>query len=315
MNQGDASVRHFIILVTIMVLTGCAGMDQRPSTPQAAYTAPRFDGLNELAADRFPDRDDIREPHRYDRSIGMTRIKGLRYFYYEPNNQRAVVGFSFRNAGSPKINPVGLKRKGAHREYAFQFADRARENIHLAVYDDVKISGRFSHDNMFRELHFFPRKQLPSLKIDHQQGLLRVTLPTGEEALFDQDTMELAGGALIESPIDFNKSRHYRRNPEVRYRGKFLAITVAQRGEAPRRSKVWGQTKFAEVYYPAKYKKSCRISPKHLWDQRPKPGDNDPKLIMLHRSDSEIFALVERHCGWNLAELRREAPKLAEARY
>ena len=76
------------------------------------------------------------------------------------------------------------------------FADRARENIHLAVNDDVKISGRFSHDNMFRELHFFPRRQLPSLEIDHANGLLKVTLPTGEPVLFDEHSMELVGGAL-----------------------------------------------------------------------------------------------------------------------
>ena len=99
----------------------------------------------------------------------------------------------------------------------------------------------------------------------------------------------------------------------MRYQGKYLVITVAQRGEAPRRAKVWGQTKFAEIHYPAKYSKRCRISPKHFWDQRPKRGDTDPKLTMLHQSDNEVFAMVERHCGWNLAELKRIAPKLAEA--
>ena len=312
-------MRHFIILLIILLFAGCATVDKtpQPEPPTVSKPAPpppaRFDGIAQLAEEAIPDRNAIRERHRYDRSIGMTNIKGLRYFFYEPDDERSVVGFSFRNDGSPKINPAGLKRKGAHREYAFQFADRARENIHLAVYDDVKLSGRFSHDNMFRELHFFPRKQLPSIKVDHGKGLLRVTLPTGEEALFDQDTMELVGGALMESPIDFNRSRHHRRNPQVRYQGKYLVITVAQRGEAPRRAKVWGQTKFAEIHYPAKYSKSCRISPKHFWDQRPKRGDTDPKLTMLHQSDNEVFAMVERHCGWNLAELKRIAPKLAEA--
>ena len=310
-------MRYLIILLIILMFAGCASVDKtpQPEPPTVSKPAPppaRFDGLAQLAEQALPERNAIREKHRYDRSISMTRIKGLRYFFYEPARERSVVGFSFQNTGSPKINPVGTKRKGARREYAFLFADRARENIHLAVNDDVKLSGRFSHDNMFRELHFFPRKQLPALQIDHSEGVLNVTLPTGEIAKFDQDNMELVGGALIESPIDFNRSRHHRRNPQVRYQGKYLAISIAQRGEAPRRAKVWGQTKHAEVHYPSKYAKSCRISPKHFWDQRPKPGDNDPKLTMLHRSDNEVFAMVERHCGWNLAELKRSTPRLAE---
>ncbi|MCP5429964.1 MAG: hypothetical protein H6962_07020 [Chromatiaceae bacterium] len=172
------------------------------------------------------------------------------------------------------------------------FADRARENIHLAVNDDVKISGRFSHDNMFRELHFFPRRQLPSLEIDHANGLLKVTLPTGEPVLFDQHSMELVGGALKEAPIDFNSSRYARHNPEVRYQGDYIAITVAQRGEAPRRASVWGQTKQAEVYYPAKYKKSVQdVAQVHLGSEaqtgRQRP---DPEHAAQDR-----YGIVHRH--------------------
>ena len=113
--------------------------------------------------------------------------------------------------------------------------------------------------------------------------------------------------------IDFNRSRHLRRNPQVRYQGDFLAITVAQRGEAPRRAKVWGQSKSAEVHYPAKYSKTCKLSPRHIWDQRPKPGDNDPKLTMLHKSDAELFAVIERRCGWDLSQLKGTSSRLAEA--
>lgn len=308
-------LRKLALLACLTTLAACAPVQQKP-TPQpgpVAKPAPRFDGLGMLGDTSPPERDAIRERHRYDRSIKPTEIDGVRYYFYEPNHQRSVVGFAFLNTGSPNINPVGLKKRGARREYAFMFADRARENIFLGVNDDVKLSGRFSHDNMFRELHFFPRRQLPELDIDHANGLLRVTLPTGEPVMFDQETMELVGGALEERPIDFNRSRHQRRNPEVRYRGDYLAITVAQRGEAPRRAKVWGQNKFAEVHYPAKYSKPCRLSPKHIWDQRPKPGDNDPKLHMLHKSDAQLFAMVERRCGWDLSALKKDAPVLVKA--
>lgn len=113
--------------------------------------------------------------------------------------------------------------------------------------------------------------------------------------------------------MDFNRSRYQRRNPRVQYQGDYLAITVAQRGEAPRRATVWGQTKYAEVHYPSHYKKPCRLSPKHIWDQRPKPGDNDPTLHMLHRDDAALFAIVERRCGWNLASLKEDAQHIADA--
>lgn len=309
-------MRKLAALCCLAALAACAPVQQKPTAPQATpkpAPAPRFDGLAMLAEPTAPDRVAIRERHRYDRSIKATRIDGLRYFFYEPDRQRSVVGFAFQNTGSPTVNQPGLRKTGARREYAFMFADRARENIHLAVNDDVKLSGRFSHDNMFRELHFFPRRQLPSLEIDHSEGTLRVTLPTGEPVLFDQETMELVGGVLDERPIDFNRSRHQRRNPQVRYRGDYLAITVAQRGEAPRRARVWGQTKYAEAHYPAKYAKPCRLSPKHIWDQRPKPGDNDPTLNMLHHADIQLFTIVERRCGWDLSALKRASPILVEA--
>ncbi len=309
-------MRSVIILGFTILLSACVPM-QKADTPEPVTRAKppqRFDGLAMLASVSAPERDAIRDSHRFDRAIRATDIDGLRYYFYRPGERRSVVGFSFLNDGSPKVNPVGLKKKGARREYAFMFADRARENIHLTVNDDVKLSGRFSHDNMFREMHFFPRKQLPTLQVLAGQGLLKVTLPTGEPVIFDQGTMEVVDGALKEGPIDFNRSRHLRRNPEVRYTGDYIAITVAQRGEAPRRAKVWGQTKFAEVHYPARYpKRRCKLSPKFIWDQRPKAGDSDPTLRMLHKTDDELFSVIETQCGWNLAELKSASPRVANA--
>jgi hypothetical protein len=299
-------MRRWIIACLALSTAACL---QRPAPPVAQEPRPApFDGLMMLARQSLPERNIVREDFRYDRSIRSTGLEGLRYYFYAPGQRRSVIGFAFENDGSPTINPVGLKREGAkrpRREYAFLFADRARENIHLAINDDVKVSGRFSHDNMFREMHFFPRRQLPALRVEPERGLLRVTLPTGEPVEFDRDTMEITGGVLAEKPIDLNPNRHARRNPDVRYTGQYLAISIAQRGEAPRRARVWGQTKYAEVHYPAKYPKACRISPKHIWDQRPEPGDKDPKLTMLHATDDALFDVIEKQCRWDLAPLRQ----------
>lgn len=316
-RQGrDVTLRRLGLICCLLTLAACAPVQQKPERPpqvERSSTNPQLDELAMLALQSAPEREAIRERHRFDRSFKSTGVDGLRYYFYEPDRRRAVVGFAFQNTGSPTINPIGLQRPGARREYAFFFADRARENIYLEISDDVKLSGRFSHDNMFREIHFFPRRQLPALAVDQVTGLLTVTLPTGEAVLIDSDSMELKGGVLQEGPIDFNPSRHLRRNPEVRYRGNYLAITVAQRGEAPRRANVWGQSKVAEVHYPANYSKPCQLSPGYIWDQQPKKGDSDPTLRMQHKSDAELFATIERQCGWDLSALRAVSPILANS--
>jgi hypothetical protein len=311
-------VRLTIILIALAAVTACTQPTREPppAPVQEARPQPRAqpDSFTLLARHAEPERDAIREAFRYDRRLAMTEIDGLRYYFYDEGGRRDMVGFAFINAGSPTVNPVGLKKSGPRREYAFFFADRARENIHLAINDDVRVSGRYSHDNMFREWHFFPRRQLPALAVDDET--LDVTLPTGERVRFDRRTKEIRDGVLDESPIDFNPSRHQRVNPRVAYRGDYLAITVAQRGEAPRRASVWGRRKFAEAHYPSRYAKPCRLSPARLWDQRPKPGDSDPRLVSLHRTDEGVLREVERACGWNLDALRspsRPTPMMVQS--
>ena len=321
--MGTTMKNKFALLACVLLLAACSTTQKKPAPEPAKAPveaprvqikrAPRLDDLAMLKLGALPERDGIREPFRFDRIIKVTKVNGLRYYFYRPDKKNSVVGFSVLNSGSPKINPVGLKRKGPQRQYIFLFADRARENIHLKINDDVKISGAFSQDNMFRELHFFPRKQLPALEVDQAKNQIKVTLPTGEPVLFDKNTMEVVGGALIEKPIDFNRSRHQRRNPQVRYKGDFLVVTVAQRGESPRRARIWGQNKLAEIQYPSKYKKSCKISPKYIWDQRPKKGDKDPRLTMLHKTDNELFTMIERRCGWNLKALKESSQVLVKA--
>lgn len=302
--------RKLILLFGLGLISACAPLPERETGPDdgpaSSAGAPKsrvsyWDTLRDPIA---PEREDIREKYRYFRNRQFTDISAFHYFHYAPQGQRLPVGFSMVNQGSEHINPQGLKKTGAIRKYSFFFPDRARENIHIEINDDVHLSGRFSYDNMFRELHFFPRRQLPTVDLVDAGSKLKVTLPTGEPLVFDAQSKEILDGVLDEEPIDFNRNRHTRADPKVHYHGHYLMISVAQRGEAPRRAEVWGRTKYAEIYYPAKYKKTCRISPRHIWDQKPKPGDNDPTLVMLHHSDASLYGLVERQCGWDLSELR-----------
>ena len=275
---------------------------EKPREPVAQVPEPKSDVMAQLGSNGAPERDLVRDAYRFDRTISMGRVPGVRLYTYEPGGAEKVVGFALVDRGSKRINPRGLKGSGARREFLFQFPDRAREEEALMVSDDVRLSKRYSHDNMFRELHFFPRRQLPSLRRNGKR--FEVRLPTGEPVFFDADSAELVGGVLEERPIDFNRNRHARRNPRIEYHGKGLLITVAQRGEAPRRAKVWGRVKRAEVRYPARYSKPCYVSPALLWDQRPKKGDRDPRLTWRLKHDEEVFNLVEKRCHWDLSRLK-----------
>lgn len=299
--------RLSLVVITLAILSACTAPPVRQEQKEARVSVtpvpkPGNDVIRQLAEDAVPERNQVRQAFRYDRAITMGRVPGVRLYTYEPNGSEKLVGFALTDRGSKRINPRGLKGKGAKREFLFQFPDRAREETALLVSDDVRLSKRYSYDNMFRELHFFPRKQLPSLRRNGKR--FEVHLPTGEEVVFDAETAEVVGGVLIEKPIDFNRNRHARKNPSIDYRGKGLMITVAQRGEAPRRAKVWGQKKRAEVRYPAHYPKACYLSPALLWDQRPKKGDRDPRLTWRLKGDNAVFELVERKCGWDLSSLR-----------
>jgi hypothetical protein len=300
------------LTIVLLILGGCASppVTQKEEKRPVAKVRPTVPGvIRQLSEDAPPERNRVRNPYRYDRTITMGRIPGVRLYTYEPDGREEVVGFALTDRGSERINKRGLAGKGAKREFLFQFPDRAREEIGLLVSDDVALSRRYSHDNMFRELYFFPRRQLPSL--ERKANRFKVRLPTGEPVEFDARTAEVVGGVLQEQPIDFNRNRHARHNPRIGYSGKGLMITVAQRGEAPRRAKVWGTTKRAEVRFPARYAKACYISPALLWDQRPKKGDTDPRLTWRMKSDDAVFKLVEKRCGWDLQALRGDSSKQA----
>ena len=301
-----------IVFILTSLLTACVSTPEPTPRPSSSSNTDRVISKSKknsvwylLGARANPAREKIRDRYRYKRTLQYTKISDFSYFHYAPEDRDEPVGFVLVNRGSKRVNPRGLTTAGALRKYAFFYPDRAREDIHLEINDDVRLSRRFSHDNMFRELHFLPRRQLPSVVPIESGRKLKVTLSTGEPVIFDVNSKEIVDGVLMEDPIDFNPSRHRRANPKIRYRGRFLVITVAQRGEAARRDKVWGQTKFAEVHYPAKYTSACRLSPRHIWDQRPAPGDVDPTLRMLHHSDVSLLALIERQCGWNLSEIRK----------
>lgn len=275
------------------------------TAPAWAAAPIQFDTWPALAHLSQPERPETRAAHRFVRSYSGTELNGVRYMSYKPGSSKKVLGFQLTDTGSRRINPAGLRKPGPTREYLFSFPDRARQEIHLLITDNVAISGRYSHDNMFREMEFFPRIYLPTFQRSADGKQITVLLPTGEEVHFSASERVITGGVLSDQPIDMNRSRHQRHHPRVQYRGDFLAITSAQRGDSPRNARVWGQQRYAEIVYPKKYRKPCRVPRGRIWDQRPLPGDRDPRLDMLFKTDKQLFDFVEQACGWDLSELRK----------
>jgi len=295
-------------LTMVSILGGCATNDiKEPPSPTASPQSSdqSEDIYTKLASSAAPERSAVRDEYRYVLKRGNTDVPGVSYFFYQPSGEKEITGFSLRNSGSARVNQPGLGGKGSDRTYEFYFPDRAQQEIYLSIIDNVALSGRFSHDLMLREWHFFPRRLLPALSKSGDGSRLTVMLATGETVVFDTESLELVGGVLSESPIDFDPNRHTRKHPRVTYQGDFLAITSSLRGESPRRSNMWGTEVSAEVYYPTKYSKPCRLSPKYLWDQSLEPGGSEPTLQMLHATDESLYSVIEARCNWDLSALRR----------
>ncbi len=134
---------------------------EKPREPVAQVPEPKSDVMAQLGSNGAPERDLVRDAYRFDRTISMGRVPGVRLYTYEPGGAEKVVGFALVDRGSKRINPRGLKGSGARREFLFQFPDRARKEEGLMVLDDVRLSKRYSHDNMFRELHSFGAGSCP----------------------------------------------------------------------------------------------------------------------------------------------------------
>lgn len=268
-----------------------------------------------------PDRTAPRQKHFPGRRVGRyTGLAGFEVLTYRPDRRQGpkVVAFKLINDGSPRINPTGVGHRRAGRprngnptrSFLFNFPDRARQDMHLLVTDDVARSGRYSHDNMFRELAFFPRVMLPSIKATADGNRYLVTLPTGEPVVFDRRSREIVAGVLREDkPMDRNPNRHLRDYPAVSYRGQYLVISSEQRGDSTRNARVWKQRRNAVIRYPAGGYKPCRVGREELWDQHPFPGDRDPRLTMRFSDDEALYRFIESRCGgWDLSKLRRNRP-------
>lgn len=224
-----------------------------------------------------------------------------------------VVSFKLENSGINNIIPRGCaadvddsNKCQSSREFEFEFIEQARQNMAMIVTD-------YPSDTLSKMMHgwflFFPRKVIPYVYWSEDKTEIHVVLPTNEEVVFDAQTKEIIGGVLEEGAIDLSPSRHSRKFPLVRYKGKGVVLRINARGQDARLGN-WNKTKIsgdfgntgAEGVMIYKYNEDtgqaelCRAKKSEFWPQE----DINP-IPFKYFSDKDFAAYVKSHCSFELS--------------
>jgi hypothetical protein len=247
----------------------------------------------QLTLTALPTRDTLLQPEK----VTPLTVKSQREVNLIYDNTAKIIGFSFANIGSPKTNPHGSRRAASvpRREFTFKFRQRARQGIHMEVYEFAIPDGRDSQTAMYSSLYFFPRRVLPSFDFEDGGKHLKVVLPTGEPVIFDGTTKEIVAGVLREdSPIDRNRNRRARQFADLSYRGQGVVMRIDQRGEVPESEYLWGRQvpKYAVIQNGDR---TCKVRANKLWYQGNGKGSN----YFLYPTDEDFRRkILIGECGW-----------------
>jgi len=223
-------------------------------------------------------------------------------------------GFKLTNEGDNAIVMKGCapdndepNRCQATRDFDFDFKDQANQNMQLQITD---IPTDFTSHMMLSNFYFFPRKVLPHFRYSEDKSTIIVTIPTGEEVIFDAITKEIIGGVFEEGPIDFNSSRHARKFANIRYKGFGVVLRVNARGQSPELGQFnrrtisgdYGNNGGAKVLiykYNAESDSitTCNRDKKHMWPQI----DQNP-IPFNFATDASFDAYIQKYCGFGFLE-------------
>ena len=273
-----------------------------PTSPPAAPPPvnPSIQRIFPESALAAPDKDSASRRIVYDTSLS-TRVPGsknLAGWQYRRDRQGKIVGFEFSNTGGNPVLPPrrdALKNQFFTRDFQFRFDERARQDIYLLISDWVP-----SRDRQFRLselmnslIHFFPRVMLPAIVNVGDRDI--VTLPTGEEVIFDAETHEIRGGVLVEAPVDLNPDRGARRFAGIEYKGKGVIVRANSRGTDPRigtTAIISNGAPRAECAPGADCAK-CQVPAREIWEQ-------SGAVRFKFFSDKDFDRFLLSRCGFGL---------------
>lgn len=234
----------------------------------------------------------------------MKEIRPLQSLCYQDISEAdgKVVGFSFSNDTENAINPRTADH-GSTRDYRFVMEGRSKQNLHLEITENSGLTSRMSHDFLETTIVFVPRRVVPYIKNDEQNGVCvrKVALPTNELVIFDALTKEIIGGVLEESPMDMTESRHTREFAGLEYTGNGIMIRADRRAGTPGHEynvsyNVNERIKEATL---TRKGKTCHVPKKLIWENT---EDANKNAYFMYETDQEFLdKVVNPICGWNLS--------------
>lgn len=214
------------------------------------------------------------------------------------NTNHSSEGISFENVGPNKI-VKSRRHPDTLRSFNFDYPEQAKQNLSMEVYDAP--NGQVSQ-TMHSVFFFFPRKQM--FVAEEKEGIIKVTIPTGEEVLFSSDSKEIVGGVFSEGPIDYNKDKTKRFYPDINYTGRGVYIRANARGQSPQlgefeKSKIdmeYGHFGSSEVLISnGTTGQKCRRPKADFWE----PIDVTP-IEFKFPDDESLDIYLRNFCGFGL---------------
>jgi hypothetical protein len=170
----------------------------------------------------------------------------------------------FRNIRSPYSDGDTPRRE-------IQIVSRNHALNETYLYLADLAGGPDSHD-VKSVMFLLPRKSVPQArKVGNE---VHVTLPTGEEVVFDKTSNAIIRGALNEGPMHLTTDRFARRPPNVNYQGSGISIRLNHRYEEPTMSSTTAEIKQGN--------QTCTVQRTHLFtDQGKLRTENDEDFVKV----------------------------------
>ena len=226
-------------------------------------------------------------------------INGLTYLRKEKSPPGQQDGFSVTNIGTNAI----VSEEESQRAYDFAYDEQAAQNLSLMISDIP--NGTVSH-TMHTHFMFFPRTFIPIGEVNKDEQVT-VTLPNGEEILFDKSG-EIIGGIFKEGPVDYTPDRFKRTYANLKYQGKGILLRANARGQMPQQGQ-FEATKI-DMEYGIKYSSDvliingttgqrCRRPKVDFWSA----ADVSP-ILFNFPSDKEFDTYLKAKCGFGIPDLK-----------
>lgn len=234
-----------------------------------------------LASTIIPFERDLPRVEKYS-YLGSGSSPSGNYFIDYAGDENEVeysLGFSVTNHGPNNIvpdQPISLTM--IQRNFSFVTDDGSQRENYVWI-TDSNGSGRIS-DYFETLIVFLPR--VGQMHIEETSSEMIVTLPTGEEVLFNKIHKAIEGGVLSEAPVDLNPERSQRQFAGIKYHGKGIMIRSDSRAADPRLGKNLQIIKAGMS--------PCTMSKDSFWTQ-----DGYPQFKFLR--DEDAFNLIKEKCG------------------